>query len=294
MNPYKNCPTYETEHLHLRLVAVRDAEDLLKCYSDRAAVARMNCDGCTNDFYYTSVTAMRSAIAFWLREYNQERYVRFAVVDKSINHAVGTVEIFGGTYGVLRIDLCSAYETEEYLCELFSCAVQNFYYDFAIENMCIKILPTAEVRNKIIKQYGFVPTENFRPGLSYYARKKIEPIAYCGLACCVCTHDATCVGCQAGGCEAHGWCKNYNCCKEKNLNGCWECPDFPCKGTMLDKMRIKAFAAFAKQYGADELAACVLRNKQHGIVYHYQGELIGDYDKCKTEEEIFKMLLEEQ
>ena len=47
--------------------------------------------------------------------------------------------------------------------------------------------------------------------------------------------------------ESHGWCKNYNCCKEKGLNGCWECSGFPCTGYMLDKPRIRASAEFAKR-----------------------------------------------
>ena len=43
----------------------------------------------------------------------------------------------------------------------------------------------------------------------------MKAIAFCGLACCVCSENKGCVGCQDGGCESHGWCKNYNCCKEK-------------------------------------------------------------------------------
>lgn len=62
----------------------------------------------------------------------------------------------------------------------------------------------------------------------------MNPIAYCGLACCVCSENNKCVGCQSGGCDIHGWCKNHNCCREKGLNGCWECDDFPCSGSMLD------------------------------------------------------------
>ncbi len=70
----------------------------------------------------------------------------------------------------------------------------------------------------------------------------MKAIAFCGLACCVCSENKGCVGCQDGGCESHGWCKNDNCCKEK------------------------------------------------GIVYHYVGQLVGDYDKCQTEEEIIEMI----
>ena len=64
----------------------------------------------------------------------------------------------------------------------------------------------------------------------------------------VCSKNKGCVGCQDGGCESHGWCKNYNCCKEKGLNGRWECSEFPFTGCMLDKPRIRAFAEFARRY----------------------------------------------
>lgn len=70
----------------------------------------------------------------------------------------------------------------------------------------------------------------------------MKAIAFCGLACCVCSENKDCVGCQDGGCESHGWCKNYNGCKEK------------------------------------------------GIVYHVEGQLVGDYDKCHTEEESIEMI----
>lgn len=103
----------------------------------------------------------------------------------------------------------------------------------------------------------------------------MNAIAYCGLVCCVCSENKDCIGCQDRGCEIHGWCKNYNCCKEKGLNGCWECTEFPCSGSMLNKPRIRAFAEFAKRYGADELEKCLLRNKEKGIIYHYDGQLVG-------------------
>ena len=118
----------------------------------------------------------------------------------------------------------------------------------------------------------------------------INQIAYCGLACCICSENQKCPSCQAGGCDIHGWCKNYNCCREKELNGCWECNEFPCSGGMLDKPRIRAFAHFANDYGTEELARCLLRNKENGIKYHYDGQLVGDYDLCKTEEEIIEMI----
>lgn len=75
------------------------------------------------------------------------------------------------------------------------------------------------------------------------------------------------------------------------MNGCWECAEFPCTGSMLDKKRIRAFAEFARRYGADELGKCLLRNKEKGLVYHYDGQFIGDYDNCQTEQEIIDMIM---
>ena len=51
--------------------------------------------------------------------------------------------------------------------------------------------------------------------------KTEKGIAYCGLACCLCSHNEACPGCQAGGCDIHSWCENYRCCREQGLNGCW-------------------------------------------------------------------------
>lgn len=118
----------------------------------------------------------------------------------------------------------------------------------------------------------------------------MKAAAYCGLACCVCSHREDCPGCQDGGCESHASCKNYNCCREKGLNGCWECADFPCGGSMLDNPRIRAFAEFVRRYGMEELESCLLRNRENGIVYHYEGQLVGDYDRCRTEEDIISMI----
>lgn len=74
------------------------------------------------------------------------------------------------------------------------------------------------------------------------------------------------------------------------MNGCWECAKFPCSGGMLDKLRIRAFALFVKEYGEDELVRCLKHNKDNGIVYHYEGQLIGDYDKGQTKEEIIEII----
>lgn len=83
-NPYQKCPVYETSSFLLRLVQLDDAKDLLACYSDRRAVANMNADCCTSDFYYETLTQMQECIRFWLREYQQQAYIRFAIIDKTV------------------------------------------------------------------------------------------------------------------------------------------------------------------------------------------------------------------
>ena len=114
-------------------------------------------------------------------------------------------------------------------------------------------------------------------------------ISYCGLACCICNENETCAGCRSDGCENKDWCKHFKCCKEKKLCGCWECDSFPCGG-MHAKIRVLAFAEFIKQNGENKMLDCLEKNEKAGMVYHYRGKLVGDYDKCKTVDEIFKML----
>lgn len=116
-------------------------------------------------------------------------------------------------------------------------------------------------------------------------------IAYCGLACCICGQNDSCMGCRNEGCKGRDWCKNYKCCREKGLNGCWECAEFPCKDSMLDKVRIRSFAKFVKQYGEEKFMDCLERNEKAGMVYHRQGELTGDYDAAEDEEGIIQLIL---
>ena len=115
-------------------------------------------------------------------------------------------------------------------------------------------------------------------------------IAYCGLACAACSENADCPGCRDDGCKDKNWCKNLRCCRERGLNGCWECAEFPCRGGMLDNVRIRAFAGFVKRFGVERILDCLERNEKAGIVYHYPGKLNGDYDKHGTEERIIAMI----
>ncbi len=160
-NPYKRCPILETEHFILRLVRLEDAEDLLKCYSDPDAQQLFNADRCLNDFRYQTLEEMQNCIAFWLKEYEQEAYVRFAIVDKSLGKAVGTIEMFGmiGQYktpqGVLRIDICFEYERIFLIKELLTLCSTDFFLLFDVVQIITKAVPIASVRIQALSELGF-------------------------------------------------------------------------------------------------------------------------------------------
>jgi hypothetical protein len=116
-------------------------------------------------------------------------------------------------------------------------------------------------------------------------------LAYCGLACCVCGQNETCAGCRSAACEGRDWCQNRSCCIEKGLGGCWECPEFPCGKGLLAKPRARAFATFALGRGEDDLLDALEENEKAGMVYHYEGQLVGDYDVPDTEDGIIELIL---
>lgn len=111
-------------------------------------------------------------------------------------------------------------------------------------------------------------------------------IAYCGLACCVCKENETCTGCKNDGCKNSSNCSISKCCKDKGIEGCYACSEFPCGEEMLQKLRVYGFQRFIQEYGEYELLKFLKSNEQKGIVYHYPGQLIGDYDVCETYEEL--------
>ena len=116
-------------------------------------------------------------------------------------------------------------------------------------------------------------------------------IAYCGLACCLCSENQDCAGCRQNGCKDKNWCKSFACCQERHLPGCWACAEFDtCDNFMLRKPKIHAFAQFIAQNGEETLLHCLAENEARGVIYHRNGTLIGDYD-CADEAKIHALLL---
>ena len=101
-------------------------------------------------------------------------------------------------------------------------------------------------------------------------------IARCGLACCLCSENVTCAGCDSGECPDKDWCENRQCSLSRKIEHCYECNE-KCKKGLLSKIKPYAFTEFARRYGQDYLLDCLERNEKNGVIYHRDG-INGDYD----------------
>jgi len=162
---YKDCPILEGKLITLRQTATEDAEELLKCYSDKEAVKFFNSDNCNgDDFYYTTIERVRQAIEFWDFSYRERYFVRWTIIINDTNEKIGTVEMFHreakdefNHYGVLRLDLQSKYENEKYIDDILEIVNQNFFQLFDVEFILTKAIPEAENRVQCLKNNGYSP-----------------------------------------------------------------------------------------------------------------------------------------
>jgi hypothetical protein len=115
-----------------------------------------------------------------------------------------------------------------------------------------------------------------------------ESIAYCGLVCSFCSESkcGVCTGCRT----KNEGCDTKDCCKSRNIVGCWECASFPCGGDMQKSHRVRAFVRCAKEDGIGELAAYLLKNAENGVCYHKADGTCGDYDVLENEEQVLRFL----
>ena len=109
-------------------------------------------------------------------------------------------------------------------------------------------------------------------------------IARCGLACCLCSENEHCSGCNSGECPDKNWCENRKCSLSKNLGHCYNCNE-DCKKGLLGKIKPYAFTLFVKRYGEECLLNCLERNGNNGIIYHRES-LNGDYDGFEDVEKL--------
>ena len=99
---------------------------------------------------------MEKCIRSWLNAYKKRGFIRYSIIDKNTNRAIGTSEIFGGAFGVLRIDVRHEYENEAALSELLKTA-DLFFDDFDTKKFITKAIPEAEARINALVKNGYVP-----------------------------------------------------------------------------------------------------------------------------------------
>ncbi len=118
--------------------------------------------------------------------------------------------------------------------------------------------------------------------------KRALGIARCGLACCLCSENDHCGGCDSGNCPGTAWCENRRCSGERQYAHCFECGE-ACRKGLLGKIKPYGFSLFARRYGMDELLDCLERNEKAGVVYHREG-IVGDYDDFDDVEALIRFI----
>ena len=114
-------------------------------------------------------------------------------------------------------------------------------------------------------------------------------IARCGLACCLCSENETCSGCNSEDCPDRQWCENRKCSMEKDLEHCFQCPS-DCRKGLLSKIKPYGFTEFVKRYGVETLLDRLAVNEENGVVYHRDG-VMGDYDEFEDVEALIEFIL---
>lgn len=113
-------------------------------------------------------------------------------------------------------------------------------------------------------------------------------IARCGLACCICSENEHCAGCNSGECPDKDWCENRECSISKRIDGCYACNE-DCRKGLLSKIKPYAFTKFIKMYGMEKLLDCLEQNEKNGVVYHREG-INGDYDDFENVNELIEFI----
>lgn len=150
---------------------------------------------------------------------------------------------------------------------------------------------------EILKSYAFDPEhgddgarlkncEKIKAELVSFARDGVDPIAYCGFSCNHCFLGQWCGSCRsdynccsyATICEG-GVCQNVSCCKDKQIDGCYECED------LIDCE--KGFYTKGND-GADSCKAQAIFISRHGkaAILKVHDKLHEEYPSFKKTQEI--------
>ena len=123
--------------------------------------------------------------------------------------------------------------------------------------------------------------------LCQQAKKGVDQIAYCGLSCGHCFLTSWCGSCRTiyntcsyAICSPNGVCPNTACCKQKGLDGCYECDElYDCKKGFYslgkDTNAIRVMALFIQKYGKKDLLK-VMDNLHQNRKFEKIQEVLGD------------------
>ena len=164
---YQKCPILENADFLLRLVQEDDAKDLIEVYGDKKALPYFNSDNCDGDnFYYPTQERMHEAIKFWLWSYSNQAFVRFSIIDKKDNKAIGTIELFNrkstdyfNNCGLLRLDVRADLENQNSLYDIMSIIIEPTYQLFDCSMIATKAPIYAIDRKVAIEKIGFQKTK---------------------------------------------------------------------------------------------------------------------------------------
>ena len=179
-NVYLDCPVLENESFLLRFTTQKDSGDLLEVYSDKNSLPFFNSDNCHGDnFYYPTKEKMDATIEFWLDSYEKKWFVRWSIIDKKKEKAIGSIELFHrvaddafNDAGVLRMDLRSDYENADVIYDILNIIVPPAYDLFECNEIISKVPLYAIERAKAFSKYGFAKTDRLMVGtMDHYAYK---------------------------------------------------------------------------------------------------------------------------
>lgn len=160
---YQDFPVFEDNNYMLRALVKEDAADLLKVYSDKAAVPFFNSDNCNgDDFFYDTMERVEQALDFWQFSYDNRYFVRWAVVDKWSNTVIGTIELFHrdaedafDNCGLLRLDLRSDFERTPIIADILQLIIKDTYELFYCDKIVTKAIESATERRGALTMLGF-------------------------------------------------------------------------------------------------------------------------------------------
>ena len=154
-----------------------DCDALLKVYSDKNALPFFNSDNCDGDnFYYATRERMQEALGFWRTSYENRWFARLSIVDKTTLGVIGTVELCLRVsedefdhMGILRVDVRSDYEKEEFLYSIVTLTAPRLPELLGCSGVITKAPIYAVERIEAVQKAGFTKAENFLIGKTGYA-----------------------------------------------------------------------------------------------------------------------------